>query len=134
MGESEIGFGKALASRARRRWFVYLVMSVFYCLDIYLTLLVLGSGFTKESNPISQYVLASSGPGGWIAVRIVILIMTSIALLITFTLATIALARAGHESDVDRVEEIAVGAVMLFYAIAIVHNLVTVMGHLPRWT
>ena len=134
MGESDLGFGRALYGRMRRRWFVYLVMSVFYCLDIYFTLLVLGSGHIRESNPVSQYVLAASGSGGWIAFRIVILLMTSVALLVTFTLATMTLARADRESEIDRVEEIAVGAVMLFYAMAIVHNLVSIMGQMPRWT
>jgi hypothetical protein len=134
MGEHHRSFGEALFSRVRSRWFVYLAMSVFYCLDIYLTLLVLGSGFSKESNPVSRYVLSASGPGGWVAFRVIMLTMTTVALLSTFTLATISLRQAGRESTIDRVEEITVGSVMLFYAIAIVHNLVAIMAPLPRWT
>jgi hypothetical protein len=134
MGEYQRSFGEALFIRVRRRWFVYLAMSVFYCLDIYLTLLVLGSGFNKESNPVSRYVLSASGPGGWVVFRALTLIMTTVALLATFTLATISLKQVDRESTIDKVEEITVGSVMLFYAIAIVHNLVAIMGPLPRWT
>jgi len=134
LGESNLGFGRALSSRVRRRWFIYLIMSVFYCLDIYLTLLVLGRGYMKESNPISQNVLLVVGPGGWIAFRVVILLVTSAALFTTFTLATNMLTRLGREGDIDRIEEVTVGTVMLFYAIAIVHNLVAIMTPLSRFT
>jgi hypothetical protein len=134
MGEHHRSFGEALFIRVRKRWFVYLAMSVFYCLDIYMTLLVLGSGFSKESNPVSRYVLSASGPGGWVAFRAMMLIMTTVALLATFTLATISLKQVDRDSTIDRVEEITVGSVTLFYAIAIVHNLVAIMGPLPRWT
>jgi len=134
MGEYRRSFGEALFIRVRRRWFVYLAMSVFYCLDIYLTLLVLGSGFSKESNPVSRQVLSAFGPGGWVAFRAIMLIATTLALLATFTLATFSLRQADRESAIDRIEEITVGSVMLFYAIAIVHNLVAIMGPFPRWT
>lgn len=126
MGEFDRGFREALSGRLRRKWFVYLAMSVFYCLDIYLTLLVLRSGLIEESNPVSRYVLTASGPGGWVAFRVVMLLSTTVALLLTFTLATITLSRVGRQNEIDIVEEVVLGAVMLFYAIAIVHNLVSI--------
>jgi hypothetical protein len=134
MGEHGRGIGEALSARIRKRWFIYLTMSVFYCLDIYLTLLVWGRGFAEESNPVSRYVLGTSGPEWWVVFRVIMLLATTAALLATFTLATIALTNIGRASDIDRVEEVTLGAVMLFYAIAIVHNLVAIMAPLPRWT
>ncbi len=133
MGESVPKFGEALSSRVKRRWFVYLTMSVFYCLDVYLTLLIRGRGFIEESNPVNRLVLTTSGPETWIVFRMVVLLVTTVALLCTFTLATIALTHGGLEGDIDRVEEVILGSVMLFYALALVHNLVSIMPSLQRW-
>ncbi len=134
MGEHRGGFRETLSLRFKRRWFVYLIMSVFYCLDIYLTMLAWGRGFTQESNPVSRHVLFTAGPVWWIVFRIVMLLMTTLALLATFALATITLPQVVREGAIDRVEEITLGSVMLFYAIAIVHNLMSIMAPLPRWT
>jgi len=126
-----------LSARIRRRWFVYIAMSAFYCLDIFLTLLVLRSGTIEESNPVSRYVLTASGEGGWVAFRVVMLLSTTVALLVTFTLATITLSGISRQNEVDRVEEVVLGAVMLFYAIVIVHNLVSIVTStmsVPRFT
>jgi len=134
LGESVPSFGEALSSRVKRRWFVYLTMSVFYSLDVYLTLLIRGSGFIEESNPVNRLVLVTSGPEIWIVFRMAVLLVTTVALLCTFTLATIALARGGREGDINRVEEVILGSVMLFYALALVHNLVSITPSLPQWT
>jgi len=133
MGEEGHSFNEVLSRRVKKRWFIYLTMSAFYCLDIYVTLLVLGSGFIEESNPISRSFLANSGPEWWVAFRIIMLVMTTVALLTTFVLATIMLRHFDRESHIDRAEEITLGAVMLFYALAIVHNLISItapMSHL----
>ena len=127
MGEREVGFGEALSARLRRRWFLYLAASVFYCLDIYLTLLVLKSGAIGESNPVNRNILTVSGAGGWVAFRVAMLLSTTVALLVTFTLATITLSGVNRQNEIDRIEEVVLGAVMLFYAIVIVHNLVSIM-------
>lgn len=137
MGERGLSFGGVLSARIRRRWFVYIAMSAFYCLDIFLTLLVLRSGTIEESNPVSRYVLTASGEGGWVAFRVVMLLSTTVALLVTFTLATITLSGISRQNEVDRVEEVVLGAVMLFYAIVIVHNLVSIVTStmsVPRFT
>ncbi len=132
MREPERGFREALSTRLRRRWFLYLAVSVFYCLDIYLTLLVWGRGPFQESNPVSKYVLAASGPGGWVAFRFAMLFVTTMLLLLAFALATVRLGNADGIRDIDRVEEIALGSVVLFYAVTLMHNLMAISAPFPH--
>ncbi len=134
MGKQDHSFNEILSYRVRKRWFIYIAMSAFYCLDIYVTLLVLRSGYIEESNPVSRSFIASSSPEWWVVFRIVLLFMTTAALLATFVLATMTLRHTGRGSEIDKVEEVVLGSVTLFYAFTLVHNLMSIMAPMPQWT
>jgi len=83
---------------------------------------------------VSRFVLDYSGPEGWIMFRIVVLAMTTVALFTTFMLASNNMRHEGRSLDIDWIEEVVLGSIMLFYAVALVHNLVSLAVPAPHLT
>ena len=126
-------FSAAFRAHFRRRWFAYLALGVFYALDIYLTLLLVGTGQFVELNPLNRHLLLTGGPMVWIAFRVAALVAATFLAVAAITLTVFALPRRhpGRARLFDGIEEVAVGSVIVFYAFAMFHNVSQLAGFFP---
>jgi len=120
----------------KRGGFAYAALAVFYCFDVFPTVALIASGRLQESNPLNRQLLLSEGPATWIAFRLATLVLVTVLVAASLSLTAIVLSRGPFERKIpiDRLEELVVGSITLFYAFAIFHNLTAlapVAGTLP---
>jgi len=122
---SQFAPAEAFVARLRRSWFAYGLLAVFYGLDIYLTILMMANGPFEEINPLNRRILSESGPLAWAAIRIIVLVQATALITLSFALGSVLLPQLvpSGRSALDRLEDLALGTVILLYALMLVHNL-----------
>jgi len=125
LGPAQTTFRGAFRSRIKRGGFAYAALAVFYCFDVLLTVALLSGGRLHESNLISRQVLLTGGTLTWVAFRLgtLILVTVLVAASLSLTSVIVSLRAPGKRIPLDPIEDVVVGAITLFYAFAILHNL-----------
>ncbi len=128
MEDASLTFSAALRARLRRAGFAYAALMLFYVLDISSTVAVLSSGKFVEGNPINRGVLDSAGTLEWVVFRLATFAGVTVLVSVAFALTATVLARKepGKRPVVDLLEDGVVGTTIVFYALALFHNLATV--------
>ena len=113
-------FSEAFFDRFHRTGLLYLGMILLYGLDVYLTVLLAATGRFVEINPVNAAFLQAHGRGTWVVFR-----LAAVAGITVLFAGAFALAQLRHLPPLrrlDRLEELTVGTVTLFYAFTFVHN------------
>jgi hypothetical protein len=128
VGDTDLNFRDALATRLRRAGVAYAAMMLFYFFDVSSTVAILSTGRFAEATPINRGLLDSGGTVEWIAFRLATFAGVTILVAVAFSLtaAILSVRAPGKGATIDVLEDGVLGTTIMFYSLTLLHNLVTV--------